>query len=65
MFVDLDAHIDQLTSGDMVLGHEGVGVIEAIGPDVKIMKKGDRVGWGYEHDSCGHCHQCLSGRETY
>lgn len=30
---------------DMVLGHEGVGVIEAIGPDVKQLKKGDRVGW--------------------
>ena len=49
----------------MVLGHEGVGVVEAVGPDVKVLKKGDRVGWGYEHDSCGHCDQCLSGRETY
>ena len=50
---------------DMALGHEGVGVVEAVGPDVKVLKKGDRVGWGYEHDSCGHCQQCLSGRETY
>nr|POE56292.1 alcohol dehydrogenase [Quercus suber] len=50
---------------DMVLGHEGVGVIESTGPDVKYMKKGDRVGWGYEHDSCGHCQQCLKGSETY
>ena len=49
----------------MALGHEGVGLIKAVGPDVKYMKKGDRVGWGYEHDSCGHCQQCLSGRETY
>ncbi len=49
----------------MVLGHEGVGVVEATGPNVKYMKKGDRVGWGYEHDSCGHCHQCLCGAETY
>ena len=49
----------------MVLGHEGVGVIEETGPDVKYMKKGDRVGWGYEHDSCGHCQQCLKGAETY
>ncbi|KAK5164804.1 uncharacterized protein LTR77_009468 [Saxophila tyrrhenica] len=51
--------------GDMVLGHEGVGIIEAVGPDVKYMKKGDRVGWGYEHDSCGHCKECLTGAETY
>lgn len=49
---------------DMVLGHEGAGVVEEVGPDVKILKKGDRVGWGYEHDSCGHCEWCLTGRET-
>nr|POF01260.1 alcohol dehydrogenase [Quercus suber] len=50
---------------DMALGHEGVGIVESTGPDVKYMKKGDRVGWGYEHDSCGHCQQCLKGSETY
>ncbi|EMD70143.1 hypothetical protein GGP41_000282 [Bipolaris sorokiniana] len=50
---------------DMALGHEGVGVIEDIGPKVKVLKKGDRVGWGYEHNSCGHCEKCLTGRETY
>ncbi|KAI0140037.1 GroES-like protein [Hypoxylon sp. NC0597] len=49
----------------MVLGHEGVGVVEEIGPECKYLKKGDRVGWGYEHDCCGHCQQCLSGAETY
>lgn len=49
----------------MVLGHEGVGIVEATGPDVKYMKKGDRVGWGYEHDCCGHCDQCLGGSEQY
>ncbi|KAJ9625071.1 hypothetical protein H2203_005024 [Taxawa tesnikishii (nom. ined.)] len=50
---------------DMVLGHEGVGVVEEVGPNVTYMKKGDRVGWGYEHNSCGHCQQCLKGTETY
>ncbi|KAI0021216.1 GroES-like protein [Xylariomycetidae sp. FL0641] len=50
---------------DMVLGHEGVGVVEQTGPDCKHLKKGDRVGWGYEHDSCGHCQECLKGNETY
>lgn len=49
----------------MVLGHEGVGVVEALGPDCKLLNKGDRVGWGYEHDSCGHCKQCLTGTEQY
>jgi D-arabinose 1-dehydrogenase-like Zn-dependent alcohol dehydrogenase len=50
---------------DMVLGHEGAAVVEQIGPNVKSLKKGDRVGWGYEHDCCGACEFCLTGRETY
>ncbi|CAI7665665.1 unnamed protein product [Penicillium crustosum] len=41
-----------------------LGVVEATGPDAKFLKKGDRVGWGYEHDCCGFCKQCLSGWET-
>ncbi|OCL03532.1 GroES-like protein [Glonium stellatum] len=52
-------------TADMVLGHEGCGVVEAVGPAVRHFKKGDRVGWGYEHDCCGTCDWCLSGRETF
>lgn len=50
---------------DMVLGHEGVGVVEEVGSNVTMFKKGDRAGWGYEHDCCGHCKQCLRGTETF
>jgi D-arabinose 1-dehydrogenase-like Zn-dependent alcohol dehydrogenase len=50
---------------DIALGHEGVGIAQELGPDVTHLKKGDRVGWGYEHDSCGHCEWCLTGRETF
>ena len=50
---------------DIVLGHEGAGVVEQTGPNVKFLKKGDRVGWGYEHSSCGHCEYCLTGKEQY
>lgn len=50
---------------DIALGHEGAGVVEQIGPNVKFLKKGDRVGWGYEHNSCGHCEWCLTGKETF
>lgn len=57
-----DLHYRQ---ADMVLGHEGVGIVESVGPDCKTLKKGDRVGWGYEHDSCGSCRQCLTGTEHY
>ena len=49
----------------MVLGHEGVGVVEAAGPECHTLKKGDHVGWGYEVDSCGHCIECLQGSETF
>ncbi|KAL4915424.1 chaperonin 10-like protein [Aspergillus aurantiobrunneus] len=52
-------------NADMVLGHEGVGVVEAVGPTARLLKKGDRVGWGYETDSCGHCIECLQGTETF
>ncbi|KAI0004737.1 GroES-like protein [Xylariaceae sp. FL0662B] len=50
---------------DMVLGHEGVGIVEDLGPDCKHLKKGDRVGWGYSNDSCGFCAECLGGAEQY
>lgn len=49
---------------DMALGHEGAGVVEATGPEAKDLQKGDRVGWGYEHDCCGRCRHCLTGWET-
>ncbi|PYH81130.1 Zn-dependent alcohol dehydrogenase [Aspergillus uvarum CBS 121591] len=49
---------------DMALGHEGAGVVEEVGPEVQDLKKGDRVGWGYEHDCCGRCSNCLTGWET-
>ncbi|KAF1848916.1 GroES-like protein [Cucurbitaria berberidis CBS 394.84] len=49
----------------IALGHEGAGVVDQVGPNVRHLKKNDRVGWGYEHNSCGSCDQCLSGRETY
>ncbi|KAF7596067.1 hypothetical protein BBP40_003329 [Aspergillus hancockii] len=50
---------------DMALGHEGVGVVEETGPEVQDLKKGNRVGWGYEHDCCGRCAKCLTGWETF
>lgn len=56
---------EHFRKADMVLGHEGVGIVESVGPQAKYLKKGDRVGWGYEHDCCGHCQECLKGNETF
>ncbi|CAG8971914.1 hypothetical protein HYALB_00007830 [Hymenoscyphus albidus] len=50
---------------DMVLGHEGVGIVSAIGAEVTRLQKGDRVGWGFLQDTCGNCIQCLDGSEIF
>jgi propanol-preferring alcohol dehydrogenase len=45
-------------------GHEGAGVVVALGPGVAHLKEGDRVGIAWLHSACGHCEFCLSGWET-
>ncbi|MBZ8176657.1 alcohol dehydrogenase catalytic domain-containing protein [Corynebacterium poyangense] len=63
-------HTDLNTqSGDMplplpgVLGHEGSGVVEAVGAGVTEVKPGDHVimGWPY----CGTCRNCVRGEHRY
>ena len=49
--------------GPMVLGHEGAGVVEAIGSDVTYVRPGDHV-IAYLAGFCGTCEWCLSGRMT-
>ncbi|RAL08451.1 NAD(P)-dependent alcohol dehydrogenase [Aspergillus homomorphus CBS 101889] len=48
-----------------VLGHEGIGIIKALGPGVKSVKVGDRVGFGYTHSICTTCEECTTGYEQY
>ncbi|MGG1575461.1 alcohol dehydrogenase AdhP [Fictibacillus sp. NRS-1165] len=48
----------------LIPGHEGVGVIEQVGPGVDHLKVGDRVGIPWLYSACGHCEYCLSGQET-
>ncbi len=43
-----------------VLGHEGAGVVEAVGEDVTMFAPGDRV-ISCLSIFCGHCDRCLSG----
>ncbi|KAG2035203.1 chaperonin 10-like protein [Suillus americanus] len=50
---------------DMVLSHEGVGIVQEVGSEVTTFKVGDCAGWGYLHNSCGHCDECLSGNEIF
>ena len=63
-------HTDAITrAGDLpmpfpcVLGHEGSGTVEKVGPGVTTTALGDKViiGW----PSCGECRNCLDGHPRY
>lgn len=45
----------------LVIGHEFVGTIEALGSEVSGYQIGDRVS-GEGHIACGYCRNCRSGR---
>jgi S-(hydroxymethyl)glutathione dehydrogenase/alcohol dehydrogenase len=45
----------------LIQGHGGVGVVEAIGPEVRRVQVGDRVCVSGT-PQCGACYQCLRGR---
>ncbi len=45
----------------MIIGHEFVGSVEAMGSEVKDFKKGDRVS-GEGHITCGYCRNCRAGK---
>lgn len=45
-------------------GHEGAGIVAAVGAGVKGLKEGDNVGIAWLHDACGACEHCITGWET-
>ena len=45
-------------------GHEGIGLVAAVGPGVTVVKEGDRVGVPWLYSACGHCEYCLAAWET-
>jgi propanol-preferring alcohol dehydrogenase len=45
-------------------GHEGIGIVTAVGAGVTIVKEGDRVGVPWLYSACGHCEYCLKAWET-
>ncbi len=55
----LGAFIDE---GD-ILGHEPIGIVEAVGADVKHIAPGDRVVIPF-NISCGHCFMCDQGLQS-
>jgi len=57
------AHGDLEARLPMVLGHEGAGVIEAVGPGVSRVKPGDHVVCSFI-PNCGTCRYCANGQQS-
>ena len=56
-----DGYIPTMEDGD-ILGHEFMGEVVEVGPEVQTVKKGDRVVVPFPI-ACGHCHYC--NRDEY
>jgi len=48
----------------VVLGHQVVGKVAALGSGVKRFQLGDRVGIAWIYSACGRCHFCQGGNEN-
>lgn len=48
----------------LIPGHEGVGYVVALGPEVNNVKEGDLVGVPWLYSACGGCDHCITGWET-
>ncbi|MEU6552290.1 zinc-dependent alcohol dehydrogenase [Streptomyces sp. NPDC046915] len=51
-----------MAPGD-ILGHEPMGIVEEVGPQVPDLRPGDRVVVPFQI-SCGHCFMCSDGLQT-
>ena len=63
-------HSDEhVVTGDLpalypiICGHEGAGIVEAVGPDVSFVQPGDHVVFSFV-PSCGACPSCASGHSN-
>ncbi|MGZ3688078.1 MAG: NAD(P)-dependent alcohol dehydrogenase, partial [Bdellovibrionota bacterium] len=52
------------TTFPFVPGHEIVGTVTALGNAVKDLKKGQRVGVGWQRGACLECDFCLEGNDN-
>jgi propanol-preferring alcohol dehydrogenase len=63
-----DLHIvdGELTSANfpLILGHQIVGIVEAVGNQVQKFAKGDIVGVPWLGGTCQNCHYCQTHREN-
>lgn len=45
-------------------GHEIIGTVGALGAEVRSLELGQRVGLGWQSNSCGQCEWCMKGQEN-
>lgn len=45
-------------------GHEGAGIVAAVGEGVTQFKEGDHAGVAWLHDACGWCEYCRTGWDS-
>jgi uncharacterized zinc-type alcohol dehydrogenase-like protein len=45
-------------------GHEIIGTVKAVGAEVRSLEAGQRVGLGWQSNSCGVCEWCSRGMEN-
>jgi aryl-alcohol dehydrogenase len=60
---DLHAHEGRLSPLPIVLGHEGAGIVDAVGEGVTGFAPGDHV--VLSGNSCGTCPNCVNNRPSY
>ena len=53
-----------MTAYPLVPGHEVVGEVLELGDGVQHLKRGDRVGVGWQRSACLSCRDCLNGNEN-
>jgi alcohol dehydrogenase, propanol-preferring len=59
------AGLEKLPLAPLTLGHEGIGIVEAVGAGVTGWAPGDRAGITFLGTTCGACEWCAAGRERF
>ena len=57
--------LEKLPAAPVILGHEGIGRVQALGEAVTQWTPGDRVGITFMGATCAACEWCRSGRERF
>jgi propanol-preferring alcohol dehydrogenase len=48
----------------IIPGHQIVGIVDALGPDCRRLKRGQRIGIAWLRFTCGRCQFCQAGKEN-